>query len=330
MMDLPGTPRNGFRLPPDRPGRPSLLSVVSPVYGCAGCLEDLVDRILAAARPVAERVELILVDDASPDGAWARIREIAAIRPEVRGLRMSRNFGQHYAISAGIEAAAGDLVVVLDCDLQDPPESIPSLLAAREHSGADVVMAARENRRDTALKRLSSFAFNRLLVWLTGVPHDHRTANFGVYSRRAIASVNAMPEADRCFPLMVKWLALPTHLVPIPHADRATGRTSYTLGRLLRLAVDIVLSYSDKPLRLVVRAGLWLATFAIAFAAWSVYRYVAGDIAVAGFTSVIASIWLLGGATVFCIGITGLYLGRLFNAAKGRPAYVISEDTRAP
>ncbi|WP_460830467.1 glycosyltransferase family 2 protein [Lysobacter humi (ex Lee et al. 2017)] len=304
-----------------------LLSVVSPVYGCAGCLEELVDRIRQGCAGLADAVEIILVDDASPDGAWPRIEEICASSDDVRGLRMSRNFGQHYAISAGVEAARGDAIVVLDCDLQDPPEEIPALVAAWRTSGADVAMAARADRKDSAFKRFASYAFSRALSRLTGVSHDHRTANFGVYSRRAVQAVNAMPEYDRCFPLMVKWLGLPTVLVPVPHAERAEGRSGYTLRRLLRLALGIVLSYSDKPLRLVIRAGLLLAMFAVVFAGWSVYRYLNGDIEVAGFTSIIASIWFLGGSTVFCIGVTGLYLGRLFNAAKGRPAYIVSEDT---
>ena len=333
VWSTPGDPAvrlNGFRLPPRAPGRLHRLSVVSPVYGCKGCLEELADRVRRACAGIADEVEIILVDDASPDLAWPRIREICAASGDVRGLKLSRNFGQHYAISAGVEAARGDAVVVMDCDLQDPPECIPVLVEAWQASGVDVAMAARADRKDSAFKRFTSFAFSRLLSRLTGVPHDHRTANFGVYSRRAILAVNAMPESDRCFPLMVKWLGLPTVLVPVPHADRAEGRSGYTLRRLLRLALDIVLSYSDKPLRLVIRAGLLLATFAIVFAAWSVFRYLDGDIAVAGFTSIIASIWLLGGATVFCIGVTGLYLGRLFNAAKGRPTYIVSEDTAQP
>ncbi|TZF91187.1 glycosyltransferase family 2 protein [Cognatilysobacter lacus] len=321
---------NGFHLPPRGDAQLDLLSVVVPVYGCEGCLEELTERLRRALHTQAVSLEIILVDDASPDRAWDRIREIAARFPDVRGLRLSRNFGQHYAISAGIEAARGDAVVVLDCDLQDPPEEIPALLDVWRTTGADVVMAARSQRQDTAFKRGTSYVFARMLSRLTGIDHDHRTANFGVYSRRAIDAVNSMPESDRCFPLMVKWMGLPTVLAPVRHAERSEGRSSYTLRRLLQLAMNIVLSYSDKPLRLVVRAGILLAAFSVAFAGWSIYRYVAGDIAVAGFTSIIASIWFLGGATVFSIGVTGLYLGRLFNASKGRPAYIVREDTAQP
>jgi len=324
-------PSNGVVLPAaGAPARIALLSVVSPVYGCRGCLEALVDRVQAAVAPHVDAVEILLVDDASPDGAWSRIVELAARHPGVRGLRLSRNFGQHYAISAGIEAARGDAVVVMDCDLQDPPEAIPLLIREWSLTGADAIVGARAERKDGPLKRLGSYLFSRFLSQLTGVAHDHRTANFGLYSRRIIRAVNAMPESDRCFPLMVKWLGLPTRLVTVEHAERAEGHSGYDLRRLLRLALTIVLSYSDRPLRMVVRAGLVLAAFAVAFAGWSLYRYLAGDIAVAGFTSIIASIWLLGGATVFSIGVTGLYLGRMFNASKHRPTYVVSDDTGAP
>ena len=139
-----------------------------------------------------------------------------------------------------------------------------------------------------------------------------------------------MPEADRCFPLMVKWTGFKTALVEVEHARRASGSSGYSFRKLLRLATNIVLSYSDKPLRLVVRLGLVFSMLAFLIVLASIYAYLAGDIAVAGFTSIVASIWLLGGIMIFCIGITGLYLGRLFNAAKGRPYYVVSEYLNFP
>lgn len=304
---------------------PPALSIVSPVYGCRGCLEDLLDRIATTLAPRQQPFEVILVDDASPDGAWARIVELAVARPWLRGIRLARNFGQHYAIAAGIEHAKGAVVVVMDCDLQDAPEEIPSLVdALNDH--IQVAFAQRSHRQDGALKRLGSWAFFRLLSWLTGVTQDHTTANFGAYSRKVIDLINAMPERERCFPLMVKWAGFPSTTIPTRHAPRAEGRSTYGLRRLLRLAVGIVLSYSDKPLRLVVRLGLVFSSIAFVMAALSVIRYLRGDTQVAGFTSIIASIWLLGGMTIFCMGILGLYLGRLFVDAKGRPYYVISEQ----
>lgn len=306
-----------------------LVSVVSPVYGCESCLEQLVERVKAVILPTGLALEVVLVNDGSPDGAWQKIVELGALHPEIRGVRLSRNFGQHYAISAGIEHARGEWVAVMDCDLQDLPEELPRLLEAAR-AGHDIVFAQRIERRDPLLKRFASFSFFKLLSYLTGVPQDHSTANFGVFSRKVIDTVNSMPEADRCFPLMVKWTGFKTALVEVEHAKRETGPSGYNLGKLIRLAMDIVLSYSDKPLRLVIRLGLLFSMLAFLIVVTSVYLYFAGDIAVAGFTSIVASIWLLGGIMIFCIGIVGLYLGRLFNAAKSRPYYVVSEYVNFP
>jgi len=214
---------------------------------------------------------------------------------------------------------------VMDCDLQDPPEEIPRLLA-RADEGFDVVFAGREDRQDSVFKRLTSFAFYKTLGYLTNMPQDHTTANFGVYSRKVVDTINRMPESDRCFPLMVKWTGFRSSVVPVQHAERSIGRSSYSLGKLIRMALNIVLSYSDKPLRLVVKAGLLFSMFSLLIVGLSVYRYYHGDIAVAGYVSIIASIWLLGGIMIVCIGVVGLYLGRLFNAAKGRPYYIVDEQ----
>lgn len=302
------------------------VSVVSPVYGCQGCLEELVDRVLAAMRKVGATCEVVLVDDHSPDGAWTRIRELAARRPQVVGIRLARNFGQHYAIAAGLEHARGARIVVMDCDLQDVPEEIPRLLAALD-DGVEVAFAQRQQRQDGRSKRLGSWAFFRVLSWMTGVPQDHTTANFGAYSRKVVDAVNAMPERERCFPLMVKWTGFTARNVPVQHAPRQDGRSGYSFRRLWRLAVGIILSYSDKPLRMVVRIGLAFAVVAFVMAAMSVLRYFGGDVQVAGFTSIIASIWLVGGMMISCLGIIGLYLGRLFVDAKGRPYYLVAETT---
>lgn len=303
------------------------ISVVSPVYGCRGCLEDLLDRIARTLEPRNQSFEVILVDDASPDGAWSRIVELAATRPWLLGIRLARNFGQHYAIAAGIEHAKGNVVVVMDCDMQDVPEEIPKLIDSLGN-GIEVAFAQRSDRQDNWRKRLGSWAFFHVLSWLTGVSQDHTTANFGAYSRKIIDEVNTMPERERCFPLMVKWTGFRSVSVPTLHGPRSEGQSSYTLKRLLRLAVGIVLSYSDKPLRLVVRLGIAFSGIAFAMAMLSVIRYLRGDTQVAGFTSIIASIWLLGGATIFCLGIIGLYLGRLFVDVKGRPYYIVAEHTK--
>lgn len=304
------------------------VSVVSPVYGCKACLEDLVDRVSTTLAAKMMSFEIILVDDGSPDDSWKRIVELATTRPWLKGLQLSRNFGQHYALAAGIEHAQGNVMIVMDCDLQDIPEEIPTLIDALGN-GVDIAFAQRTDRQDGVFKRLGSWAFFQMLSWLTGVAQDHSTANFGAYSRKVIDIINKMPESDRCFPLMVKWTGLPSRMIPVRHAERSAGKSGYSLMKLARLGLNIILSYSDKPLRLVVKLGMLFSTFSLAIVILSIYRYSMGDIAVAGFTSIIASMWLLGGIITFCIGISGLYVGRLFGDIKQRPHYIINSKVNS-
>lgn len=303
------------------------ISVVSPVYGCRGCLEDLVDGIAAGLSGLVPRFEVILVDDGSPDRAWDRIVELQAGRPWLRGLRLARNFGQHSAISAGIKHAAGEWVVVMDCDLQDPPAAIPALYRKAVDDGLDVVFAQRQNRKDGLAKRLASWGFFRLLTWLTGTRQDPSTANFGVFHRRVIDAVCAMPERDRSFPLMVKWAGFRRGELPVEHAARSEGESGYTLRRMLRLATGIVLGYSEKPLKLVAALGIACSLLSFAWVAMAVVRWLEGDVAVAGYTSIIASIWLVGGMLLFSLGVVGLYVGQVFRNVQGRPLYIVAEDT---
>ncbi|MEW6385878.1 MAG: glycosyltransferase family 2 protein, partial [Pseudomonadota bacterium] len=314
-------------VPPSPPQPPVELSVVAPVYGCKGCLEDLVDQVQAAAGSMGVSFEMILVDDASPDGAWPRIQELAASRPWLKGLKLSRNFGQHSAISAGIEHAQGRWTVVMDCDLQDVPAEIPGLYRKAVDEQFEAVFAQRIQRMDTPLKRLSSWGFFAVLGWLTGVPQDPSTANFGIFHRKVIDAVCAMPERDRSFPLMVKWAGFRTGKLPVRHQQRAEGESSYTLRRLLRLAMNIALGYSEKPLRMVAGTGMFCALVAFVMVAISIWRWWDGDIQVAGYTSIIAAIWLIGGLMMFSMGVVGLYVGQVFRNVQRRPYYIVSETT---
>lgn len=321
MTEATPSPPYGGELPLE-------ISVVAPVYGCQGCLEDLVDQVEAAIATLGVSFEMILVDDASPDGAWARIAELAATRPWLRGLRLSRNFGQHSAISAisaGIEHARGRWTVVMDCDLQDVPREIPALYRKANEEHLDVVFAQRLERQDKALKRLSSWAFFGLLGWLTGVPQDPSTANFGIYHRKVINAVCRMPERDRSFPLMVKWAGFRTGKLPVQHQARAVGETSYTLRKLLTLSTNIALGYSEKPLRMVAGTGIACSLVAFVLVALSLLRWWDGDIEVAGYTSIIGSVWLIGGLVMFCLGVVGLYVGQVFRNVQKRPYYIVAD-----
>lgn len=301
------------------------VSVVSPVYLASGLVPELVRQLRGVLSGTKSSYEIILVDDCSPDESWAEIQKASAAYPEVRGIKLSRNFGQHYAISAGLSRARGMRVVVMDCDLQDKPSEIPKLLA-KAGEGYDVVLARRANRRDAWLKRTSSRMFYGVLGWLIGVKQDPTVANFGVYSSKVIAAINSMPETIRYFPTMVRWVGFRMTTVDVEHAGRETGKTSYSFKKLLNLALDICLAYSDKPLRIVVGTGFVVSLIGFCFAAYTVFLSIEGKIVVLGYASLIVSLWILSGLIILIVGVVGLYVGKAFEGIKGRPAFIVAEE----
>jgi dolichol-phosphate mannosyltransferase len=300
------------------------ISVVTPVYCCASCLRELCRRLGETLSKIADDYEIVLIDDASPDGAWNVMRELCAADARIKAIGLSRNFGQHYAIAAGLEHATGEWIVVMDCDLQDRPEEIAALYAkARE--GNDIVFAEREVRSDGWFKRNASRAFIALLNWLSGANYDYRTANFGIYSRAVVDAVRSMGDRSRFFPVMVRWTGFRSTSIAVQHDARGEGKSAYSLRKRLRLALDVILSSSDKPLRLVAALGIVVSLGALGTTVYSLVRYLHGDVTVAGYTSLIASMWLIAGVVLFCMGIIGLYVGRVFESVKFRPTFLVRE-----
>lgn len=303
-----------------------LFSVVIPVFRAEDCLRPLCERLRAALDPLAANWEAILVEDGGGDGAWRMIEELSRADRRVRGLKLSRNFGQHAAITAGLDRAAGDWIVLMDCDLQDRPEEIPALYAkARE--GWDIVTARRRMRRDPWLRRAASRAFYRLLAYLTETRQDPATANFGIYSRQAIEAVTSLRENLRYFPAMIQWVGFRATSVDVEHAPPGDRPSSYSLRRLARLAFDVMLSFSEKPLRLVVKLGFFIAGLSFAWALALALRAAFYGRGVAGWTSLIVSIWFLSGLLIGIVGIVGLYVGRTFAEVKRRPLYIVERMT---
>lgn len=303
------------------------ISVVSPVYGCRSCLEKLVEGIESSMAALAcTEYEIILIDDASPDGSWEHIVGLRDIYTKIIGVKLSRNFGQHAAIHAGLAKARGEWVVVMDCDLQDLPSEIPELYR-KAQEGFDVVLARRVRRQDTFIKRWFSKAFYSLLGYLTNTRIDPSVGNFGVYHRRVINAVLSMGDYVRFFPSAVSWVGFRRAYLPITHGQRSKGKSSYNYRSLMRLGLSVVLGFSDKPLRIVVKFG-FLITFAVLTAAVVMFvRYLRGDIAVLGYTSLILSIWFFGGLLISILGLTGLYVGRTFDQAKNRPVFIVAENS---
>ena len=302
-----------------------LVSVVSPIYQGAAVVSKLVEQLHRVLGGLSSDYEILLVDDGSQDEGWLEIRKACATHPKVIGIKLSRNFGQHYAISAGLSRANGRWVIVMDCDLQDQPSEIPKLLA-KAKEGYDVVLARRAIRRDQWFKQTTSRLFYGLLGWLTGVKQDPAIANFGVYSDKVIAAINSMPETIRYFPTMVRWVGFCSTTVDVEHAGREAGKTSYSMRKLLNLALDICLAYSDKPLRIVVGTGFVVSLVGFAFAAYTVALALEGKITVLGYASLIVSLWILAGLIIFIVGVVGLYVGKAFEGIKKRPAFIVAEE----
>ena len=300
------------------------ISVVSPVYQAAPIVPRLVSELSSALEDLTDSFEIILVDDRSRDDSWNAIKQECDKSHQVRGLRLSRNFGQHSAIAAGLGLAKGDWVVVMDCDLQDRPDQI-STLYHKALEGYDIVLARRRLRRDSRLKRFYSRAFYSVFSYLTEQAQDAAIANFGIYHKKVIQAVQDMDDNIRYFPAMVQWVGFKSTRVDVEHSSRAQGESTYNLSSLLPLAVNNIISFSDKPLRLVAQGGLMLSVVSLAIGLLYLLGYLLGVIKVAGYASLIISIWLTAGMNIFVLGLVGIYVGKAFEKIKGRPIYIVDE-----
>jgi len=302
------------------------LSIVSPVYRAELVLDELVERIAKSVPSAFNSYEIILVDDFSPDRSWQKIIEISSKNSNVRGFKLSRNFGQHYAITAGLNQVSGDYVVVLDCDLQDQPEEIEKLFNESQ-KGFDIVLARRYERKDSFYKKTVSKLFYKTLSYLTGTKQDSTVANFGIYSKQVIDEVVKLEEKIKYFPTMVKWVGFSTTYVNVEHASRSEGKSNYNLKKLLNLALDIILAYSDKPLRLIIKFGLSIALISFLMVIYVLFEKITGKVSVSGYASLIISIWFLSGCLLTTLGVVGLYIGKIFEGVKNRPSYIIEKST---
>ncbi len=300
------------------------ISVVTPVYGCRACLFQLYARLRQVLENISENFEIIMVNDGSPDEAWFTIVELCSQDSRVKGLDLSRNFGQHNAITAGLDYAAGQWVVVMDCDLQDQPEEILKLYEATR-DGYDAVFGRRVNRRDAFLKRLSSRIFNALMGILMDQKLDPTIANFGIYRRSVIQAFRRIRDVNRSFPVFVRWLGFRQTSIDIEHAERSEGRSSYTLSKLISFAINNITAYSNKPLILSIYFGLIVSGCSFLTGVYFIFRYLQRGVGVEGWTSLMVSLYFIAGLLFATLGILGLYIGKTLDQTKGRPLYVIRE-----
>lgn len=302
------------------------ISIVIPIYGCTSMLNQLYQRLSTTLSTITKNFEIIMVNDSSPDNAWESIKLLAKEDKRVKGINFSRNFGQHKAITAGLDYAKGDWVVVMDCDLQDQPEEI-SKLYNKAQEGYDVVFGKRVQRQDKFLKKNLSKVFYKIYDYLTGYDTDHSIANFSIIASKVVKNFRTMGEQHKPYGYFVNWLGFKRVNIEIEHAERAEGESSYSFKKLIDLAINNIISQSNKPLKMSIKFGFTMSFFSASYALYLVSRYLLSDITVAGWTSVMVSIYFLAGLLLVNLGFVGLYIGKIFDETKARPLYVIDEIT---
>ena len=305
---------------------PLTLSIVAPCYNEEGSLEELYRRAAAAAQTVAgSSFEIVLVNDGSSDRSWEIMQDLAARDERVVGINLSRNHGHQLALTAGLDLSAGERILIIDADLQDPPELLPAMFAEMERQGADVVYGLRRARAgETAFKRSTAKLFYRGLSQLAEIDIPRDTGDFRLMSRRALDALLSLPEQARFIRGMVAWVGFRQVPLVYDRAERHAGKTKYSLNKMVRFALDAVTGFSTAPLRFASHFGLWLVLGSFLLLGYIAWGWLSGNVA-AGWTSLMLVVVALGAVQMFVLGMIGEYLGRLYIEAKRRPLYIVSE-----
>ncbi len=302
------------------------LSIVVPCFNEEACLEMLYERLRKAANEVVgEGYEIVLVNDGSRDRSWQLMQRIATDDRHVTAVNLSRNHGHQLALTAGLDLCAGDHVLIIDADLQDPPELLEGMMQTMRAQGADVVYGVRKSRAgDTAFKRATAHGFYRLLSRATEVDIPLDTGDFRLMSRRALEALLAMPEQARFIRGMVAWIGFKQVPFAYDREQRFAGETKYPLGKMMRFALDALTSFSSAPLKLASHAGLLLSLGSVLLILYIAYAWIAGQ-SIQGWTSLMLVVVILGAVQMFVLALMGEYIGRLYNEAKHRPLYIVQE-----
>lgn len=300
-------------------------SVIIPAYNEEAVIDAAFARLDAVLRATAEPYELIFVNDGSRDATGDRLRALASAHPQVRVLHFARNFGHQIAVTAGLDAAQGDALIIIDADLQDPPEVIPAIIE-KWREGYDVVYGKRSKREgESVFKKLTAWAYYRVLRFFVGFPLPADTGDFRLVSRRAADAVRAMPEHNRFLRGMFAWIGFRQTEVLYDRDKRYAGVTKYSLKKMLKLAMDGMLSFSFKPLDWMTWLGLLLGTGGVIWLLVLLILRITGRTAL-GIPALGALGFVLAGIIVLCLGILGAYLSRVYDEVKGRPLYIIAEE----
>ncbi len=306
------------------------ISVVAPIFREEQTLKELYRRLKESLSTITQDFEIVLVSDGGGDRSWDIIRELAAMDERVKGLMFTRNFGQHVAISAGLDACDGDWVVVMDGDLQDRPEVIPELFA-KAQEGYEVVFVQRIDRPESAAYQFAARMFYKLFKLLANTSYDPKHGNFSIISRRVVEQYRAVGESMRFYGGIVDWLGFPRTSIQASHGQRFAGQPGYNLRKRLLLAYQIILAHSDRPLHLSIVFGFIISVWSGLSGLWIILRALfIEEYSVVGWASLIVSIFFMGGIILMVLGILGIYVGKIFNETKGRPLYVVGDRVGLP
>lgn len=299
------------------------ISVVIPIYGCRAAIPELHRRLTESVGSLTDDYELILVNDNCPQNSWEVIEEIGKNDPHLKGIELSRNFGQMKAILAGLDYANGDWIVVMDCDLQDRPEEIPRLYA-KAQEGYDAVFARRAERQDNPVKVFLANMFYKVYQFATDGNYDGAVCNFSIVKRDVIKSYCMMREQHRGYVMYIRWLGYRQTTIDVEHNDRFEGKSSYSLKKRINMALELLTSQSDKVLKLFTSLGFLLSLVSfLAIIGLVIYHFTA-NVSV-GWTSLIATTVMMGGLIIMVVGIVGIYVGNIFMQTKNRPLYIVRQ-----
>jgi dolichol-phosphate mannosyltransferase len=302
-----------------------VISVVAPIFNEQENLPELRRRLTGALEQTGEPWEIVLVNDGSRDRSGEIIRQFHAEDSRVKLIELSRNFGHQPAVTAGLHHARGDAVVLIDGDLQDPPEVIPEMVK-KWRGGAQVVLGERSSRSDSSVVRGVGFrVFYPLLRGLTDLPSAPHAGIFGLMDRRVVEEFNKLPERSRFIPGLRSWLGFTQASVIYDRTERAAGKPKQTLRRLIHYAMDAIFSFSYRPLRWVTWMGLFVSTVTFGLAIFYIITFFAFHKDITGFTTIIVCVLFLGGVQMIAIGILGEYIGRIYEEIKQRPLYVVKD-----
>lgn len=302
------------------------IAAVIPVYNEEDIIVELCTRTAAALAVVSKDYQLVIVDDGSADRTWERLQEQSKNNPNICGIRLSRNFGQHPAITAGLDHTDADWVVVMDGDLQDRPEIIPELYK-KAQEGYDVVFVERQERPVDIFYKCAQKSFYKIFQYLAKTDYNPAYGNFSIISRDVVKATKGFRENIRFYGGMIYWIGFKRSSITQKHDERFGGTTSYSLKRRFQLAFDIIIAHSERPLHMAIILGMLFIMGSMTYGTYTLITALFFDYAVQGWASLIVSLYFIGGIIMALLGVIGLYIGKIFTQIKERPLYVTSEKT---